>query len=96
MSNWINDYSLIPDEMMEIIKRYINYGCEPGCFITAIFANDLFKAVGKCDHINMPIIPVYVSYIYNKCPMGCHGSYEAVKYWIEQKQKCQMDLHERN
>ena len=83
----IYDYSLIPEHMMEAINRYVDRGVPLGNFLTAVFANDLFGAVGRADDYNQQIIPVYVSYIYNRCPIGCNGSYHDVEAWILKKFK---------
>jgi hypothetical protein len=79
------DYNLIPEHMMEAIIRYVDRGVPLGNFLTAVFANDLFQAVARADDYNSKIIPVYVRYIYNRCPIGCNGSYQDVESWIKKK-----------
>ncbi len=83
----LNDYDQIPDHMMENMKNYVAGTEYLGGFLTAVFAHDLFEAVKKADNINLPIIPIYVSYIYNKLPLNCHGSYEDITNWYEKKMK---------
>jgi len=79
----INDYSRIPDHMMSALRRYIDNKIKPGDFLTAVLTNDLRGAVGRADHININIIPVYVSYLYNEAPGNCWGSTERVKEYLE-------------
>lgn len=81
----LSRYDLIPDHMMANIKGYVEGKEYLGGFLTAVFAHDLFEAVKKADNINLPIIPIYVSYIYNKLPLICHGSYEDITNWYERK-----------
>ena len=79
------DYELIPHHMMENIKMYVAKKWKLGGFLEAVFSNDLFKACGAADHINLPLIPVYVNYIWNKCPTDCHGNREKVENWLKGK-----------
>jgi hypothetical protein len=81
----IHDYTQIPDYMMESINEYVKNGCPMGHFLTAVFSNDLFKSFGRADEQNTFLLPVYVSYIYNECPLGCHGSMEIVENWIKKR-----------
>lgn len=81
------DYSLIPDHMRSAIHYYVKDGRHIGGFLTALFSNDLFKSVSKADDENLAIIPVYVCYIHNELPMGCHGSFEIVQEWQTKKRK---------
>jgi hypothetical protein len=69
--------------MMESIIAYSEKKEPLGGFLTAVFANDLFKAVSRADETNLALIPIYCSYIYWELPSTCHGSYEIVKKWIE-------------
>ena len=80
-------YKSIPDHMMESMKLYVSDGRPLGGFLEAVFANDLFKATSKADEINIEILPIYVCYIYNELPDGCHGSYEIVDEWIKKHRK---------
>ena len=79
----IHDYSRIPDHMMKNIKGYVEGKEYLGGFLTAVFANDLMQAVGRADEINMELIPIYSSYIYNFLPLNCHGSYEIIENWYK-------------
>jgi hypothetical protein len=79
----INNYELIPKHMMAGIKRYVEDRIEAGGFLNAVLCNDLKQAVGQADHINIQLIPVYVSYLYNNVPNACWGSREKVNAWLK-------------
>lgn len=81
------DYSLIPARFIENIKYYVEEGCPLGGFLEAVFSNDLWLATSRADDENLPLIPVYVKYIHNNTPFGCHGSPAIVKQWMESKRK---------
>ena len=81
------DYGQIPKHMMESIKYYVEEGSQIGSFLTALFSNDLFKAVARADDTNLALIPTYVCYIYNELPLGCHGSIKAIEEWQLKKRK---------
>ncbi len=83
----IFEYDRIPDYMMSNIKGYVEGKEFLGGFLTAVFSHDLFEAVNRADHINMPIIPIYVAYIQNKVPMDCHGSKQNINNWYARKMK---------
>ena len=73
----------IPEYMMSGIIRYVNYGVEPGSFLTAVISNNLSEAVGQADDNNMPNLPAYMSYFYNETPSPCWGSKEKMKAWMD-------------
>lgn len=83
----IHNYDLIPDYMKIAIDRYVTHGEGIGHFLTALFENDLMGAIGRADDLNMQLLPVYASYIWNKCPAGCHGSKEIVREWRKKKER---------
>ena len=75
------DYDLIPQTTLDSLHEYVRTGRPVGHFLTAVLANDLFKACAHADHRNTLGLVALVTYIYNRCPMGCHGGYDAVKEW---------------
>lgn len=77
------DYSLIPYYTQHDLELYVELGVPVGDFLGAVLANDLFTACGRADLSNLGGIVALVMYIYNRCPIGCHGSKEAVTTWIE-------------
>ena len=76
------DYSVIPQDAIEALKRYVDKHIQPGGFLTAVLENDLTMAVGLADFHNIGIIPTYAYYVYNELPMKCWGSKEKVKEWL--------------
>lgn len=73
----------IPERVMGAIQRYIEEGCPPGHFLTAVICNDLQEACGRADDENLANLPAYVSYFYNKAPASCWGSPQKMAAWIE-------------
>jgi hypothetical protein len=73
----------IPERMMGGIERWIQHGIPPGDFLMAVIENDLKGAVACADDENLPNLPAYVSYFYNKAPSPCWGSPEKAAAWIE-------------
>lgn len=84
----------IPEYMMPALERYIERGCHPGGFLTAVLASDLFKAVDRGDSQNVAALPSYVIYLYNHAPSDCWGSYEKVRDWIAVKTAARASLVE--
>jgi hypothetical protein len=78
------EYAVIPAHMREAILAYVERGRLMGDFLRAVVSNDLSGAVGRADAQNLPLLPVYVRWFYNRAPAGCHGSPDAVKAWIEE------------
>ena len=77
----------LDDEDIASITRYVEHGIPPGSFLTAVLANDFMKAVGRADSRNIHRLATWAAYIYNEIPGSCHGSYEIVKEWIENKKQ---------
>lgn len=80
------DYPQIPEHMQESIWRYVNDRVPMGHFLEALFSNDLMEAFGRADDYNKSIMFHYVKLVYNKTPMGCHGSKKAVEAWLKGEQ----------
>lgn len=85
------EYKLIPEHMLASIEGYVKYGHQLGGFLTAVFSNDLFKAIARGDDQNVTLLRTYVRYINWECPGGCHGSLETVNRWIQEKRTENID-----
>lgn len=72
----------VPMHTQATLDRYINHGLRPGSFLEAVLSNDLFRAVGAADLANTLALTEIVKWLYNRAPIGCHGSEEKVHYWI--------------
>jgi hypothetical protein len=74
-------YDNIPKKTMDAMTRWSEHGVRPGSFLRAVLENDLFTAVGRADHENLPALPAIVSYVYQELPGDCHGSPIACDIW---------------
>jgi len=72
----------IPERMMGGLTRYVQDRILPGDFLAAVISNDLARAVGCADEENLKNLPAYVAWLYNKAPMNCWGSREAMGAWL--------------
>jgi hypothetical protein len=79
-------YAQIPERMQEALKRYIYDNLKPGDFLTAVLRNNLRDAVGKADDDNLPLLPLYVRWLYNFAPGNCWGSPENVDAWLAKRE----------
>lgn len=73
----------IPDYMIHSVIAYILEGRAVGHFLTAVFSNDLKEACNRADEENAKKIYNYVSFLYNNAPIGCWGSPDSFKRWLE-------------
>ena len=76
------NYSRIPKQTLDGLKRYLEDGCDPGDFLTAALENNLKEAFGRADEGNIEAMFHLVAYLYNEVPMGAWGSPEKVIDWI--------------
>lgn len=83
----LEDYSLIPRQLMNQINAYVNHGIPLCGFLNAIFSNDLMRAVSQADNENIFLIPLYCKYIFSEVPYTCHGSSEIVNRWMKIQSK---------
>jgi hypothetical protein len=75
----------IPAGTLQGICEYVLHLRPQGGFLTNVFANDLFRAVGQADRANKVALPDICEFIWNFCPEGCWGSPEAVHDWLSQR-----------
>ena len=78
---WAEGIDRIPEHMRDSLVDYIVAGILPGSFLSAVLAGDLFGAIGTADHVNIARLPDYATFLYDCAPVGCFGSYEAVRKW---------------
>jgi len=74
----------IPQYTLAALTRYVEKGFQPGGFLTAVLANDLFGAVGRADAENSQALKAIVEFVYNQMPSNSWGSREAVQDWLYQ------------
>lgn len=78
------DWSLIPPHMIGGLRRYIEYGIEPGSFLTALLCNDLRRTFECADDDNRRCVENYVRFLYNYGPWECWGSPQKFDAWCKQ------------
>ena len=76
------NYNEIPEYMRRGMKLYLEYGEQPGGFLTAVLANDLHFAVKKADVNNRFHLLQYIDFFLGELPDRAWGSYENVYYWM--------------
>lgn len=76
------DERLVPPHTKETLDAWAATGRPCGHFATAILSNDLREAVGRADTDHLRALPAIVAYVYNRLPIGCWGSPEAMDRWL--------------
>jgi len=78
----MTDFRRIPPLVREGMALYLDNRIQPGHFLSAVFANDLFNAIGHADDQCLAALPSIISFIYMETPGTCHGSWEKVNAWL--------------
>lgn len=65
------------------LDRYRDDHVPTGGFLRHVLENDLFGAFAKADEGNQCDMLSILQYIHNNLPIGCYGSPEQVKEWLE-------------
>jgi len=81
------NYFLIPEHMINPVKRYLERGLRPGSFLTAILENNLVESVAQADNINITQIVQWANFLWNEMPAFSWGSKENVEAWIKKKKE---------
>ena len=82
----MTDYSKVPvSYMQEGVKLWIERGIRPGSFLTALFANDLVKAVCRADSLNKEYLKEWALFMVNEMPPGSSGSWDIIEKWEKEK-----------
>ena len=77
------DFKRIRPDVIESIRLYVEHGCDPGDFLTAVLENNLKEALGRADDYNRETIFDIVGYCYNEIPSVCWGSPVKIKACVE-------------
>lgn len=72
----------LSDLMQTGLENYLCHGLNPGGFLTAVLANEMYTAVAKADFWNKTRLCYIVGWITTNAPSESYGSYERVKNWI--------------
>lgn len=79
------DFSTGNKLLDEGIENYLIFGYEPGGFLRAVLAGDLFLAASRADYNNFGKLAEIAKTVYHHMPAGTIGSYEVVDEWIKDK-----------
>ena len=74
---------MIPAHTRDALDRYVQHKILPGGFLVSVLSNDLFGAVARADSENLAALTDIVKYIYNELPTGCWGSWEQIRWFVE-------------
>ena len=74
-------------DTLDSLKRYADMGIPTGGFLRAVLENNLMEAFGRADRQNSEDMAEIVGYVYNEMPIGCHGSPEKVRAWLDSFKK---------
>lgn len=80
------DYSTAPGTSAGAIERYIEEGCAPGHFLSAVISNDLRAACERADLQNRSLLFAYVQWFYCYAPAVCWGSVHNMQTWMASRQ----------
>ena len=79
------DYSVIPEQTMAALERYIEMKLRTGDFLHGVLTNDLSKAVSHADSENEKAVFQIVCWLHNEAPASCYGSKEKVEAWLSSR-----------
>ena len=82
-------YDMVQPEILDSLDRYAKEGIPTGGFLLAVLSNDLFEAVGRADHNNLPVLHDICRYVFNELPSPCWGSSAAIKVHLERLETTQ-------
>ena len=70
-------------DCQEAIFNYLVYGWEPGGFLTAVMANDLYRAATVADIANVDHLAYVAKFVVYALPQACYGNYDQIKNWLQ-------------
>ena len=76
------EYTKIPQNIKDSLLRYLQFGCPPGSFLTAVLANDLRGALGNADKESLNALKPIWLFTVNAMPGLAVGTYDDVSRWI--------------
>ena len=89
------NYSVLPDNLQDGMKRYIEHGIKPGSFLTACLENDFVYAVGKASDQTWEYLYDVAMFLYNELPGRGYpdcpwGSRKAVERHMDRMQSARV------
>lgn len=80
------DYSILPGELREGMRRYVEHGIRPGGFLMACLSNDFVEVIRHCqDDINVRRLCDVAKFLWWELPSTLWGSRERVNQYSEDK-----------
>jgi hypothetical protein len=77
----------LPRHFYDSLKLYLEQGCQPGAFLTAVLSNNLERAVAYADPEAMASLKRIVQFVYNDLPGPCWGNPDKVGAWVRGEYK---------
>jgi len=74
-------YPEVPSHTIEALENYWIRGFEPGSFLNAALAGDLYQAAARADRWNKDALGHIAVYIAREAPDGSWGSSKVVRDW---------------
>lgn len=75
---------LVPVNHIDAVEKWVNYGIQPGGFVTAVLQNDFQLAVVRADRSNLLVLPEWARLL-DRLPPGSYGSRGNVTLWAEHR-----------
>lgn len=79
-------YDMLPVEMRESARAYIEDGLPPRGFLHAVLTNDFVGAATRADMVNRACLHDWAMWLWNEAPSRCWGSPAKVENWIEARE----------
>ena len=88
----LNYDALYPEYLRDGVKLYIEQGCPPGGFLTAVIKNDLVGACSRADIECAALLHKIVCWWWNEAPGPCWGSEDRMIAWVAARQAVGLGL----
>jgi len=75
-------YEKIPQHIRDTLLRYLQFGCPPGSFMTAVLSNDLRGALSNADAASLDGLKSIWLFTVNEMPGLAVGGSDDVSRWI--------------
>ena len=75
------NYDTCPEHVRDSLRLFIESGCKPGGFLSAVLSNDLMASLDRADNTSLAVLFAIVSWLHNEVPTACYGSPQRVRSW---------------
>ena len=76
----------LTEQSKESLYNYFVHGFDPGGFMIAVLANDLYSAAARADSANIKLLGEYAKWLINHAPYQSYGSPEEVRGWLNKNE----------